>query len=190
MTGLVLLFLKILTICVSQLFLLLNRVRQTMRSNLLLVAFVDPEKPELDYVLIGNKNLPPDIRILAWCPVPLDFSPRRDCISRSYKYFFPVGDLNIEDMRVAASKLIGPHDFRNFCTPQITSGVFNHERIIFDIDLSEEDGAKAQVLIDGMFCSSFITRCIQSSDVLSACFCVLHVIVPFSMQESTATLLP
>ncbi|KAL5111926.1 tRNA pseudouridine 38/39 synthase [Taenia crassiceps] len=98
-----------------------------------------PEKPEFDYVLIGNKNLPPDIRILGWCPVPLDFSPRRDCISRSYKYFFPAGDLNIENMRIAASKLIGHHDFRNFCSHQINRGVFNHERIIFDINVTDED---------------------------------------------------
>ncbi|VDK22216.1 unnamed protein product [Taenia asiatica] len=105
-----------------------------------------PEKPEIDYVLIGNKNLPPDIRILAWCPVPLEFSPRRDCISRSYKYFFPAAGLNIEDMREAASKLMGLHDFRNFCSSQITNGVLNHERIIFHIDLSDEDDNKMQVI--------------------------------------------
>ncbi|CDS35905.1 trna pseudouridine synthase 3 [Echinococcus multilocularis] len=104
-----------------------------------------PEKPEVDYVLVGNKNLPPDIRILAWCPVPFDFSPRRDCISRSYKYFFPAADLNVETMRIAASKLIGQHDFRNFCSSQINNGVFNHERIIFDIDISDDDDAKTNL---------------------------------------------
>ncbi|EUB58100.1 tRNA pseudouridine synthase 3 [Echinococcus granulosus] len=104
-----------------------------------------PEKPEVDYVLVGNKNLPPDIRILAWCPVPFDFNPRRDCISRSYKYFFPAADLNVETMRIAASKLIGQHDFRNFCSPQINNGVFNHERIIFDIDISDDDDAKTNL---------------------------------------------
>ncbi|KAL5960535.1 tRNA pseudouridine 38/39 synthase, partial [Taenia solium] len=91
-----------------------------------------PEKPEIDYVLIGNKNLPPDIRILAWCPVPLEFSPRRDCISRSYKYFFPAAGLNIEDMRKAASKLIGPHDFRNFCSSQITRTRGDFVALIFE----------------------------------------------------------
>lgn len=113
-------------------------------SLLLLITFLHlgPEKPELDYVLIGNKNLPHDIRIIAWCPVPLDFSPRHDCISRSYKYFFPAADLNIDLMRLAAAKLIGEHDFRNFCSSQVHNGVVNHERTIFSIEITGDDEDK------------------------------------------------
>ncbi|VDM33959.1 unnamed protein product [Hydatigera taeniaeformis] len=106
-----------------------------------------PPKPEIDYVLIGNKNLPPDIRILSWSPVPLDFSPRRDCISRSYKYFFPAVDLDIECMRLAASKLIGHHDFRNFCSSQVANGVLNHERTIFKIEIFDSDADKTSLTL-------------------------------------------
>lgn len=31
---------------------------------------------ELDYVRILNRVLPKDIRVMGWCPVPVDFSAR------------------------------------------------------------------------------------------------------------------
>ena len=34
------------------------------------------EEDEMDYSLKLNKELPPDIRVLAWCTVPADFSAR------------------------------------------------------------------------------------------------------------------
>lgn len=51
---------------------------------------------ELDYPKLLNRVLPADIRVLAWCPAPPDFSARFDCRQRTYKYYFPRGDLNIE----------------------------------------------------------------------------------------------
>jgi tRNA U38,U39,U40 pseudouridine synthase TruA len=51
---------------------------------------------ELDYPKLLNRVLPPDIRVLAWCPTPPGFSARFDCKERTYKYFFPRGNLNIE----------------------------------------------------------------------------------------------
>jgi len=51
---------------------------------------------ELDYPKLLNRVLPADIRVLAWCPAPPDFSARFDCRQRMYKYYFPRGDLNIE----------------------------------------------------------------------------------------------
>ena len=51
---------------------------------------------ELDYPKLLNRVLPADIRVLAWCPAPPDFSARFDCKQRMYKYCFPRGDLNIE----------------------------------------------------------------------------------------------
>lgn len=119
---------------------------------------IDPEKPEIDYVLLANKNLPKDIRVLAWCPVPLEFNPRRDCISRSYKYFFPAADLDIEIMRIASAKLVGQHDFRNFCSSQVTNGVVNHERIIFDLNITDENIDKAYVLFNTVIPPSLISR--------------------------------
>lgn len=51
---------------------------------------------ELNYVAMLNRVLPIDIRVLAWAPVPLNQSARYDCRQRTYKYFFPKGDLDIE----------------------------------------------------------------------------------------------
>ncbi|XP_047306626.1 tRNA pseudouridine(38/39) synthase [Impatiens glandulifera] len=70
---------------------------------------------ELDYVRILNKELPKDIRVMGWCPVPVDFSSRFSCLSREYKYFFWRENLNIKAMENAGKKFIGEHDFRNFC---------------------------------------------------------------------------
>ena len=51
---------------------------------------------ELPYVEMLNSNLPDDIRVLAWAPVGPDFSARFNCLQRTYKYFFPRGNINIE----------------------------------------------------------------------------------------------
>lgn len=99
----------------------------------------------MDYVLVVNKNLPKDIRVLSWCPVPLEFNPRHNCLSRSYKYFFPAADLDIELMRTASTKLIGLHDFRNFCSSQVNNGVVNHERVIYEIKIIDESEDKTWV---------------------------------------------
>jgi len=46
-------------------------------------------KDELPYCQILNRILPPDIRILAWCPdPPPNFSARFSCKERQYRYFF------------------------------------------------------------------------------------------------------
>ena len=55
----------------------------------------DTEK-ELPYMVILNRNLPDDIRVLSWTPVDPDFSARFSCVQRTYKYFFPKGDMNLE----------------------------------------------------------------------------------------------
>jgi tRNA pseudouridine38/39 synthase len=79
-----------------------------------------PVQQELRYVLILNRILPPSIRILAWSPVSDDFSARFNCRGRHYKYFFnslplPSPPLDLDRLRDAASRLVGEHDFRNFC---------------------------------------------------------------------------
>jgi tRNA pseudouridine38/39 synthase len=44
---------------------------------------------EIQYCRILNRILPPDIRMLAWCPTtPEDFSARYNCRERQYRYFF------------------------------------------------------------------------------------------------------
>jgi len=51
---------------------------------------------ELPYCKMLNRLLPKSIRILAWSPVTEGFSARFDCGSRTYKYWFPRGDLDID----------------------------------------------------------------------------------------------
>lgn len=98
---------------------------------------------ELPYMVMLNKNLPDEVRVLGWCDVPSDFSARFSCQDRTYKYFFPRGDMDLDAMRAAAKHLIGCHDFRNFCYMDINGGVTNFRRTIlkFDIDILDTGSA-------------------------------------------------
>ena len=110
----------------------------------------DPIQDELPYIHLLNKVLPPDIRMLAWCPnPPEDFSARFNCKERRYRYFFtnpaftPLpgsssssstggdGWLNIQAMQEAAKKYEGLHDFRNFCKIDPSKQITNFQRRIF-----------------------------------------------------------
>ncbi|KAI0602424.1 pseudouridine synthase [Biscogniauxia sp. FL1348] len=128
---------------------------------------------ELPYPKILNKLLPPDIRILAWCPTtPAGFSARHDCRERQYRYFFtqpafsPLpqsltnparrgdkvrdGWLDLGAMRAAAKKFEGVHDFRNFCKVDPSKGNLNFERRIFEADVVEvPDAASALPYLAG-----------------------------------------
>ncbi len=131
----------------------------------------DPIRDELPYISLLNAILPSDIRILAWCPTPpSNFDARFSCRERRYKYFFTnaafcptpgalgllrgdgkglaevrEGWLDVEKMKVAARKLEGLHDFRNFCkidpSKQMTSCV---RRVTF-ADVVEWDGGARTV---------------------------------------------
>eukprot|EP00940_MAST-03C_sp_MAST-3C-sp2_P001761 g1761.t1 len=70
---------------------------------------------EHDYVAMLNRVLPSDIRVIGWSPVRRDFDARFSCKGRTYRYFFPKRDLDVARMRDAAARLVGMHDFRNFC---------------------------------------------------------------------------
>ena len=122
----------------------------------------DDVKDELKYTTLLNKLLPPDIRILAWCPSPPpDFSARFSCRERQYRYFFtqpshlPLpaqyaaqganGWLDIEGMRAAAKRYVGTHDFRNFCKVDAAKQITNFEREIFDADIIEVPDADASL---------------------------------------------
>ncbi|KAF5022617.1 hypothetical protein F66182_5332 [Fusarium sp. NRRL 66182] len=112
----------------------------------------DPIKDELQYPRLLNRLLPPDIRILAWCPSPPpDFSARFSCRERQYRYFFtqpaftpePSADgarngwLDIEAMREAAKRYQGEHDFRNFCKIDPGKQITNFVRTIYEADIEE-----------------------------------------------------
>ncbi|XP_051543158.1 tRNA pseudouridine(38/39) synthase-like [Myxocyprinus asiaticus] len=85
---------------------------------------------ELPYVKMLNRVLPQDIRILQWAPVETGFSARFDCQSRTYRYYFPCGDLNVEVMAEAAKQYEGTHDFRNLCMMDVGNGVLQFQRTI------------------------------------------------------------
>ncbi|XP_001362058.1 tRNA pseudouridine(38/39) synthase [Drosophila pseudoobscura] len=79
---------------------------------------------EIDYCGLLNRVLPKNIQCVAWMPLrsPV-YSARFDCTSRSYRYYFPKGDLDIEAMREACKLLVGHSDFRNFCKMDVHNGV-------------------------------------------------------------------
>jgi len=87
---------------------------------------------ELPYCKMLNRLLPVNIRCIAWCPVSSSFSARFDCKFRSYRYFFPRGNLDIEAMDKAAKYVIGNHDFRNICKMDVANGVINFKRTVID----------------------------------------------------------
>ncbi|XP_058251588.1 tRNA pseudouridine(38/39) synthase [Hemibagrus wyckioides] len=87
-------------------------------------------KAELPYVKMLNRVLPPDIRALGWSPVPIGFSARFDCQSRTYRYYFPCGDLDVQLMAEAAKRYEGTHDFRNLCKMDVGNGVLQFQRTI------------------------------------------------------------
>lgn len=93
-------------------------VRSNVNAGVGLVSVgsgVKDDADELDYVTMLNGCLPPEIRVLGWTPVPLEFDARFSAISRTYKYFFAKEELDIAAMQEALSYLVGEHDFRNFC---------------------------------------------------------------------------
>ncbi|KAG0315288.1 tRNA pseudouridine synthase 3 [Dissophora globulifera] len=90
---------------------------------------------ELAYLNIINRLLPPDIRIVAWAPVAEDFNARFHCLWREYKYFFPKGFNNIDQMRAGAVKFLGTHDFRNFCKYDASKTIETYERSILAISI-------------------------------------------------------
>ncbi|KAF9578998.1 tRNA pseudouridine synthase 3, partial [Lunasporangiospora selenospora] len=97
-------------------------------------------KGELAYISMINRLLPPDIRVLAWTPVPEDFNARFNCDWREYKYFFPRGTIDIDRMRLGAKKYLGAHDFRNFCKFDNTKEITNYERVVLDIRIDPVPG--------------------------------------------------
>ncbi|KAI8915770.1 pseudouridine synthase, partial [Gorgonomyces haynaldii] len=70
---------------------------------------------QLEYVLMINRLLPPDIRVLGWSPVSPTFDARFSCTYRLYHYYFNSKYLDAEKMRLGAQKFVGTHDCRHIC---------------------------------------------------------------------------
>ena len=131
-----------------------------MKSNKIQVP--SSEASEYSYPHILNRVLPPEIRVLAWSPLPQEvptqhaassdtahtetaFDARFSCITRHYRYFFsrqPVPDhppLDIPLMQAAAARLIGEHDFRNFCKVDGSKQIENHCRRVLKAVVRPDD---------------------------------------------------
>lgn len=55
---------------------------------------------------------------------------RFDCKLRTYRYFFPRGNMDIDAMKEGCTHLEGIHDFRNLCKMDVANGVVNFMREI------------------------------------------------------------
>ncbi|XP_063986627.1 tRNA pseudouridine(38/39) synthase [Diachasmimorpha longicaudata] len=99
---------------------------------------------ELSYCKMLNRILPRDIRCVTWAPIGDDYSARFDCKRRSYKYFFPRGNLDIDAMNKAASYLVGHHDFRNICKMDVANGVVTFARTVLDARIICHDDGKSE----------------------------------------------
>lgn len=98
------------------------------------------EDEEYDYPTLLNRVLPKEIRVLGWTTALPDFSARFSARFREYKYFIvDDGKLDVEKMHEAASHLLGEHDFRNFCKPDVTA-VKSFVRHILEMRLEEVPG--------------------------------------------------
>lgn len=91
---------------------------------------------ELDYCAMLNRVLPPDIRVLGWAPTPQGFSARFCASHRTYRYFFDTQGLDVTLMQSAAQRLVGDHDFRNFCKMDATA-VHSFRRVIHSAKILE-----------------------------------------------------
>ncbi|KAI8062772.1 pseudouridine synthase [Gilbertella persicaria] len=116
----------------------------------------------MSYIERLNRILPQDVRILAWAPVNSTFNARFDCQSRTYKYFFEKGDLDIDAMRQAASYMIGKHDFRNFCRLDPSKNITNYERTILYLDIRPISHELYEVELKGTAFLWHQVRCIMA----------------------------
>ncbi len=79
------------------------------------IAF-NTDNPDIVLPRVVNNKLPPTIWVWASAQVPDGFNPRRDALSREYRYIM-CGQYNISLLRNASRLLKGAHDFANFSTP-------------------------------------------------------------------------
>lgn len=129
--------------------------------------------PAEKIALALNRRLPRDIVIQGSKEVPLNFHPRESKSIKTYEYQilntkFPVPtkrlyyyhvhkSLNLEDMRLGASYLIGSHDFKSFCLAKTQT--LSTVRTICAIDIVKHgDIIKFTVKGDGFLYN--MVRCI------------------------------
>lgn len=109
---------------------------------------------ELDYCKMLNRAMPQQIKAIAWRPLASsDYNARYDCIDRTYRYFFPRGNLDIDKMNEACTYLVGCHNFQNFSKRNKTKKVAQ-TREIYSADV------KVNALNSDKLCE-FDTLCLE-----------------------------
>ena len=115
-----------------------------------------------------NARLPDDVAVKTVRDAPPGFDPRRDAISRTYRYALLVSEVrsplrrrtasviktapDLDAMRAAAALMVGTHDFSNFGSPPSPGG--SAVRRVDRVDINQ-DGATIRIEVEG---SSFLTR--------------------------------
>ncbi|PJF19695.1 tRNA pseudouridine synthase [Paramicrosporidium saccamoebae] len=107
----------------------------------------ETDELEVPVCTMLNRLLPDDIRVLGWSPIPSTFDARFSCRGRRYKYFFHGLGLDLTRMEEAAAKLVGEHDFRNFC--RIDKAVNSFTRRIFSSTIRKLDNEMYEYEIHG-----------------------------------------
>jgi tRNA pseudouridine38-40 synthase len=97
------------------------------------IAF-EAADPKLTAPRIVNSRLPDDIWAYARAEVPDDFDPRRQALSREYRYILYAPDVIGRRMLEFAPQFLGTHDFTNFSS--IEPGKYP-VRTISKIDISK-----------------------------------------------------
>ena len=111
---------------------------------------------ELPYPRILNALLPPSIRIIAWSPAPPTFDARFSCSFRHYKYAFHPSTLSLPLMRDAASRLIGHHDFRNFCKLDGSKQIISHRREVLKAYFEPEGPPEGNLCVFNLVGTAFL----------------------------------
>lgn len=115
-----------------------------------------------------NANLPEDVAVKAVREAPPDFDPRRDAVSRAYRYSVLTAEVrsplrrrtahlvkaapDLAVMREAAALMVGTHDFRNFGTPPAPGG--SAVRRMDRVEITR-NGAAIRMDVEG---NAFLTR--------------------------------
>jgi tRNA pseudouridine38/39 synthase len=97
-------------------------------------------KEGIDYIQILNNILPKDIIITGQCEVDDSFDARFSCLYREYKYFFIKNGMNMEKIVEGCNKLLGLHNFKNFCKVDRSQPGWetkNYERRIYEFRLEK-----------------------------------------------------
>jgi tRNA pseudouridine38-40 synthase len=97
--------------------------------------WIDEDRAKLTSPRCVNGRLPRDIWTWAWAKAPIGFSARWNAQWREYRYLLWHPGLDLERMRLAAARLMGEHDFRNFSSAKVDT-----MKTVQKLEISEEGG--------------------------------------------------